>query len=358
MNDASCWSSRRVRSFSWCRAASSSARAERCRLLAPGEIGLGLGQTFGGFVERRGGGSAPGDAEPPARRSETIAVGSDHDRHGVADGDVDRVGRRCHTDGRRHDDVEQALDRCGAAAHVRTNRFAARRCRDEWGGVETQCQDGTLDVRVAQRLQCPTPGGGVGDHDGQQRVAECCFDGRLPAVVDLDQVEQRAEGALDSGQVIGTRLGACRFERQVQRLGASPPARQLLGGLLSRGGGDVGRGLGCPSPRLGCFDLGHQGCLGVVGLTALRLESIDLGVEPIGLLPQSVAARLHPLRLGLLAGQAVVHRAELAANLGRGSGRRGRRGDVADGGERRPSTFGERLLFGSQQLGLGSHGRK
>ena len=52
-------------------------------------------------------------------------------------------------------------------------------------------------------------------------------------VVDLDEVEQRAEHALDVGEPLGAGAGVRRVERQLQRLDARRPSRRRFCGILA-----------------------------------------------------------------------------------------------------------------------------
>ena len=44
----------------------------------------------------------------------------------------------------------------------------------------------------------------VADHHSVQRRTRRCLEGRLEAIVHLDQVQQRPQDAFDAGQVLGT----------------------------------------------------------------------------------------------------------------------------------------------------------
>ena len=106
----------------------------------------------------------------------------------------------------------------GADAVGRQERRAGRR----------QHQHRTGRVGGAERGEGPAPGLGVGDDHGGERVARGRLEGGLPALVDLDQVEQRAEDAVDLGEALRPGTGAGLVERERQRLGPGRP-RVLVG---------------------------------------------------------------------------------------------------------------------------------
>ncbi|CAB4853514.1 unannotated protein [freshwater metagenome] len=109
------------------------------------------------------------------------------------------------------------------AAHMRAHRLATRGCVVGQAGTRAECQHRTVHVAGLQRLQRAPPGVGTGDDDGLQRFTQRRLDRRLPAFIDLDQVEQRAQHTVDTCQMLCT--GACTgtFQRLVQRLGTGLP---------------------------------------------------------------------------------------------------------------------------------------
>ena len=107
--------------------------------------------------------------------------------------------------------------------------------------------DGVLATGV-QRLDGATSGVDAIDDDGGERLAGRGLDRGLPAGIDLDEVEQRADHAVDVGESLGAGAGARLVERERQRLGPSRPrvavavggAERRLGvGDLLLGGGSL-----------------------------------------------------------------------------------------------------------------------
>ena len=191
--------------------------------------------------------------------------------------------------------------------------------------------------RVQRVERSPTGVAAIGDHDRLQRLAERRLDRGFPAVVDLDQVEQRAEHAVDAGEVLGTGAGAGALERQVQRLGARPPARRVVGGRPGVRRSRLVRGLGGdaveprpPRPRRPARPRSSA-----PARSRARSRSA-LGVEPLDSFAAAASTRVRRRRSSASArSSAAAQRAQLAADLGRGAGRRACRStDVVDGGER------------------------
>ena len=69
------------------------------------------------------------------------------------------------------------------------------------------------------------PGGGVAaiHHDRTQRVSERGSDRRLGARLDLEQIDERADDAVDARELLDTRRSPCRTEAEVERVGAGAP---------------------------------------------------------------------------------------------------------------------------------------
>ena len=215
------------------RAACSSVACRCARLLATRQLGLGaLSRRSLRLVERGAGGPAAGGAEAPAGRAEAVAVGGDDD--GCRDAASARSTASCHESTRTAWPSSASSSRstpARAAAHVRANGLAAGRPAAGMAAARRSRGRAPRRATFEPRSDCERATAGVGrvDDDREQRLAERGLDRRLPAVVDLDEVEQRAEHAVDAGEVLGAGAGAGDSEREVQRLGAGRPARQLLG---------------------------------------------------------------------------------------------------------------------------------
>ena len=143
-----------------------------------------------------------------------------------------------------------------------------------------------MHIAGLQRLLRASTGVGAGDDDGLQRFTECSLNGRLPAFVDLDQVEQRAQDTVDARQMLCTSASAGAFQRLVQRLGTGLPPRRLLGGHLAGSDHRVVRRVSSDTPRLGGLDIGNQRCLGGLSRLALGTQPFALTLQPFGLLLQ------------------------------------------------------------------------
>jgi hypothetical protein len=84
-------------------------------------------------------------------------------------------------------------------------------------------EHGARRVGLAERGQRPLRGLRTVDHDGAERLAERGLDGLLPAGVDLDQIEQRAEHTVDVGEPFGAGAGVGGVERELQRFDPGVP---------------------------------------------------------------------------------------------------------------------------------------
>ena len=114
----------------------------------------------------------------------------------------------------------------------------------------------------------------VDDHRGE-RLAERRLDRLLPPGVDLDEVEQRAEHPVDTGQTLGTGAGSGGVEREFESFDPSGAARFLLGSVIAqRLTRLVGRH-GLDERRFGQLDVGDERFLD-------RSRLVALGPEPDG----------------------------------------------------------------------------
>ena len=171
------------------------ARAVEARLGVVGRGGGGVG-PLAGLLQRRAGGTGRGGADPPARGAEAPAGAGDDDRVGVGEGGVDR--RRpatVHGHGPAEERVEQRLHVRSTGPDVRADRLADGRCRRR-RAVSAEGQDRAADGVVAFGVEGADRRPGrvdAVDHDRRERLARGRLDGRLPAGVDLDEVEQGAD---------------------------------------------------------------------------------------------------------------------------------------------------------------------
>ena len=65
--------------------------------------------------------------------------------------------------------------------------------------------------------QCPTSGGGVAHDDRVQCFADGRFERRLPPMVDVDQVKERTDDAVEPGETLGSGPGTRRIESRSER---------------------------------------------------------------------------------------------------------------------------------------------
>ena len=247
-------------------------RAGRCLLCAATTFELcgRDAETFLGLLQGRGRGPSPSGPDPPTRRAEPVAiVGDDHGER-VVDRDVDRLGPRRHARRRSEDGIEQLGNAGLLTVHVRPNRRPKPQRRRRWAMSSTERDDRTVDVRGVKRIEGATAGLRRGNDDRVQGFAEGGLDGGLPAGVDVDEVEQRAEHAFHAGEVFGPGPSPGTFQGQVERLGACTPTRHVVGrGLASRSCRGC-RGLGGDPLRFGGFDIGDQSRLDDLRLPAFE----------------------------------------------------------------------------------------
>ena len=215
-----------------------------------GELGVGAAHSLLGVGElgrrrrptRRCASSSAAAVAPPAAAptrqpvgAEAVAVVGDDD--GVGMGDRERRSRRPTSATRTASPIERVEQRRqpGPVGRGRAGARARRRPAHGAPGVCAHRRRATAPLVSESRSElerAPAESGAV-DDDRVQRLAERGLDRRLPPVVDLDEVEQRAEHAVDIGEALGAGTGPGDVERQLQRLDARRPARRDLGRLLA-----------------------------------------------------------------------------------------------------------------------------
>ena len=284
------------------------------------------------LVEGGAGGARRRTTDPPAAGAEAVAVGGDDEGVGVGEGDVDGgLPATVDEDGVADEDVEQLVDPGRSAAHVVAEQLTGRRAPAgcPTGGRAPRASDGAghlAGVQVGQGLARPAAAD-VDDHGGEG-LAGGGLERRLPPGVDLDEVEQRAQHAVDAGEVLGAGPGPGGVEGEGQGLGPGPPRVALgVGGAQ----GVLGRRPAAARPRPGSASAAAT-CVGQRSLGGLGLG--DLGPEPLGLLAEpgqlgleGLDPALDPLALGRRALDGAAQRRQLAPDLGRGA--RGWRRDAA-----------------------------
>ena len=262
-------------------------------------------------IPRRSWASSKADAvaPPPATptrqpdRTETVAVvGHDHSV-GIGDGDVDRASAHVDTTDRRTDDARRAVRShqsggCARADAPATPFPVAR------GGAAAGCaegDDGAMQVRGMERVECPPAARrGRRDDDRFKRLAERGLDRRLPARVDVDQVEQRAEHIFDAGEMLGAGTGPGALEGQVQRLGAGTPTRRRR---PRRPGEQRSRASTAPSAAssagFGCLEVGDEPGLDRPGACSHSARSRSASASSRSMRPPSRSTGAQSLQLAL-----------------------------------------------------------
>ena len=270
----------------------------------PGSVQLGAGGLLGsdatlelsggdveallGFLQCRRGGPTTGDADAPPRRSEAVALIGDDDGGGMSDRHIDRVCPVRHAHGRPDDGVEQLGDTGLQAAHMRAHRHALVRRRRSDAVRSTERDHRTVHVRRSQRIEGTPAGMRRGDHDRLQRLTQRGFDGCFPPGIDVDEVEQRAENVVDACEVFCA--GACSraLQRQVQRLGAGSPPRDIVGGDLACGHRGLMDSLGRHATSFGNLQVGDQPSFDDLRVLAFQSQPLGIGIETNDALAQHV----------------------------------------------------------------------
>ena len=217
----------------------------------------------------------------------------------------------------------------------------------------TDGENGTARLGLAQRRQRPRRCVGTLDDDGGQGLAEGRLDGLLPAIVDLDDVEQCAQDALHLGQPLGAGAGVGCVERELQRFDAGDGPRGGLGRGRPLPRRPLERGVGLDPCLLRGLDLLDERRLDLLGLRAIGPQATGLAFELFELGAQLIGARRRPALIALAALQTASNRTQLTAHLG-GCARRLRSAVV--GGQRFVDALALGLeigLFGLERFAVG-----
>ena len=321
--------------------------------IEPGGGGTGLRN---GVVEGRGRDTARSRGpQPPAPLVESVTIGGDDHgiggRTGQGDGGIDVTD----PNGVGQQGVEQPSDAGVGGDHMRADRVTGCHSRQRSLDGETERHDGARGVGCPQGAECASGCLRIGDDDRGQRFAERGLDRDLPPLVDPNELEQRAEHTLETGQALGTGASAGGVERELQRLDpSSKPGRGLRRPLtlvlsrLGRRGGGVERSLGRLALDrqigLGRFRRSHGGAL-VLDLGRGRRQHAS---QFVAALPSPQQVALRPLDRG-------PHRPQLAADLSQRATGPGVSGGVDrfDGGQRVGPLHLERRFVLLQPVELG-----
>ncbi len=175
----------------------------------------------------------------------------------------------------------------------------------------------------------------------------------MPAGIDLDQVEERAEHTVDLGEPLGAGAGVGGVESELQRFDPCVPPRRRLGCGLALGRAALECSVGVHSTSFGRLDLLDERGLDRLGVGTVVAQTLGLCRELRQRGAQLVAACGRAAELALAALDAIADRPELTAHLGGGARRPGPtiigRDRLADLGPLGP----ERLLVARQCLGVG-----
>ena len=175
--------------------------------------------------ERGAGCADTAGADAPARGGEAVTDTGDRDNARVREREVERVGpvalddhsAGSSTSSRRSTSSlrERTWERTGSApsAPAARPRLPGTRGR--------QRQHGAADLAFAELRQRRRGRGLAVDDDRGDRLADGGLERGLPAVFDVDEVEQRAEHAVDAVELRGAGTGAGGVERGGQRVTAT-----------------------------------------------------------------------------------------------------------------------------------------
>ncbi|CAB4775198.1 unannotated protein [freshwater metagenome] len=156
--------------------------------------------------------------------------------------------------------------------------FAHRRCANPHAcGAEGQ--DGAAHLAGTQSLEGGASRVDVGHHHCSERLARRCFEGCFPALVDLDQIEQRPNDAAHIAQSCGAGAGAGFVECHGQRVGTGVPGAVFGIGLAEHGPRRGDGVLGEVPFGFGVFDGLAPGFGCRVKHAKLSLDGDELGLD-------------------------------------------------------------------------------
>ena len=187
------------------------------------------------LLDGGGGHDARGRAHAPSGGREAVAFGGDHHEVVAGQREVDGLLPAVDADGPADERVEHRLgDRPAVAGpHVAPDRFgtAARgqRAGSRRARRRPRRQDRPGHTTLAEGRQRGLGRAPPVDHDGGHAGTDGGLERGVPALVDLDQVDQRTDDAVDIAQQLAP-AGALQVgQRALERLG---PGRRAVAGLL------------------------------------------------------------------------------------------------------------------------------
>ena len=291
--------------------------------------------------------------DPPSERREPVPLGRDDGAARIGEGAFDHgVGSGAHDLDVADEPVEQSGDGGVGGTNRVPQRLGPRRQRPfrRLRAVGQEREDVAAGSGLPQLAEGGTRRRSPGDEDGVEHAGDRRLEGEDEVVVDLDDVEQRADDARDGGEPFDPCPGAGVVEGELERL---DPGRRRLAARRAH----LQRLVGLREEEL-ARGLGALGGLG----RARRL--VDLGGEPVELRRRDLETTLELValpgergdpfggaHLGLAARAQDVRRdvAGPAHLRGRGERRRFVGPDPLLGGGPAP---GERLLLGLERAEL------
>ena len=296
--------------------------------VGPGQFG-GCGGVLGPAARLFDRGSrhhAGRRAHAPAGRCEAVTFGGDHHEVVAGQREVDGLLPPVDPDGATDQGVEHRLgdrsplphphmapDRLGTAAG---GQLPDPRRRRPWR------QDGAGDPALAQGGQRGLRRAPAVDHDGGDAGTDGSLEGGVPALVDLDQVDQGTDDTVDVAQQLAPARALQVRQRPLQCLGPGGRAVACFLGLVGRELGRFRRLHGCFELRTARRQLGGQGRGRLLELVGLLGE--EVGPHRGARRPLLEAADTRPERVHvlLLARRRPAYRLDARPDPGQGLIRR------------------------------------
>ena len=210
--------------------------------VGPGQFGSG-GRVLGPaprLFDRGGGDHAGGRAHAPPRGGEAVTLGSDDHEVVAGQREIDGLLPAVHPDGAPDQGVEHRFGDRPALAHphVASHRLGAaargQLARPGRARGLPGRQDRPGDAALAQGGEGRLGRAPSVDHHGGDSGPDGGLEGGLPAVVDLDQVDQRADDAVDVAQQLAPTRALQVRQRAFEGLGPGCRAVARLLGLVRR----------------------------------------------------------------------------------------------------------------------------
>lgn len=192
-----------------------------------------------GFGERRTRGAGAGRPDAPTASAEPIASERHDDLAGAGECLIERdLPAAVNGDRIGEQHVEQIVDRRIRARDVASHELGPI---DPGTRAATEGKDGASGNAGGEFGERETGRLGAVDNHGRTCVTDSGLEGGFPAHLDLDEVEQGAEHAVDRGEMLRAAASAGLIESKGQCLGAGDPTMVIGLGidLLGLAGGDL-----------------------------------------------------------------------------------------------------------------------